>query len=178
MTATRISAVRRGQAPGDPLPLTPSQRVGAWLLGVAGVAGVAWWSLDRTQSRAHATTPRGRRVSTVIAEALAQVGKPYLWGGNGPDSFDCSGLMNWVFRAAGITMPRTADAIYRATAHVGLDQLLPGDMVFFGSPSLVRHVGLYIGNGRMIHAPHGGTTVSVGTLAGMGNFVGGGRVFA
>lgn len=170
------SPARRFSSVSAPPPLTAGQRAGAWLLGAAGVAGVAWWGWDRVHSSVHASP--GNRASAVIAEALAQIGKPYLWGGNGPDEFDCSGLMNYVYRAVGITMPRTADAIYRAVAHVGLDQLRPGDMVFFGSPSLVHHVGLYIGNGRMIHAPRGGTTVSVGTVAGMGNFIGGGRVFA
>jgi cell wall-associated NlpC family hydrolase len=154
--------------------LTASQRVGGWLLGAAGIAGVAWWIADRAQHRVHA--PPGNWVSVVIAEALAQIGKPYLWGGSGPESFDCSGLMNYVFRAAGITMPRTADAIYRAVPHVGRDHLRPGDMVFFGSPGFVHHVGLYIGNGKMIHAPHGGATVSVADVSGMGDFVAGGRV--
>ncbi len=163
------------RTPNSAPPLAPGQRLGLALLGIAGVAGVIAWNLDRTY-RTSAPVLKPNWPSTVIAEALAQLGKPYLWGGNGPDSFDCSGLMNHVFKTVGVKMPRRAGDIYNVTAHVPYDALRPGDMVFFGTPLNVHHVGLYIGNGKMIHAPHGGTTVSVSTVLGARDFLAGGRV--
>jgi hypothetical protein len=94
----------------------------------------------------------------VLALAFAQVGRPYVWGGASPEtSFDCSGLVQWVYRQVGVSLPRSAQQQYDATLRLSSDQLLPGDLVFFAGtyPSVDRitHVGLYIGGGRMIHAP-------------------------
>lgn len=90
--------------------------------------------------------------------ACGQLGLPYVWGGNGPAGgdagFDCSGLTKAAYGAAGISLPRTAQTQYNAGPLVPADQpLLPGDLVFYGTPSNVHHVGLYIGAGKMIHAP-------------------------
>jgi cell wall-associated NlpC family hydrolase len=99
------------------------------------------------------------RAQTAIDAALAQVGVPYQWGGNGPAAgdagFDCSGLTTFAYAAAGIALPRTAHTQYAAGPHVPADApLQPGDLVFYGSPSAVYHVGIYLGDGRMVIAPN------------------------
>jgi cell wall-associated NlpC family hydrolase len=96
--------------------------------------------------------------------ALAQVGKPYVWGGETPGvGFDCSGLTQAAYRAAGISLPRTAQAQYDAGPLVTPGALLePGDLVFFGaSTSRISHVGIYAGTGQMVDAPHTGADVRV-----------------
>lgn len=98
--------------------------------------------------------------------ACGQLGLPYVWGGNGPAGghagFDCSGLTTAAYNAAGISLPRTAQTQYNAGPLVPADQpLLPGDLVFYGTPGNVHHVGLYIGGGKMVHAPTFGEPVQV-----------------
>jgi cell wall-associated NlpC family hydrolase len=103
---------------------------------------------------------------TAIDYATAQLGLPYQWGGDGPAAgdagFDCSGLTHAAYAAAGITLPRTAQTQYDAGPHVPAGQLLlPGDLVFYGTPGHIHHVGLYLGNGQMIDAPDFGQVVKV-----------------
>ena len=97
-----------------------------------------------------------------IAYAQAQLGKPYLWAGAGPDSFDCSGLTMRAWEAAGVSLPHSAAAQYADTAHIAIADLQPGDLVFFGSD--LHHVGIYVGGGSMIHAPHSGGVVGYSTI--------------
>lgn len=99
--------------------------------------------------------------ATALGFATAQLGAPYRWGGTGPDGYDCSGLVQAAYRAAGVDLPRVAQAQYDAGPPVGpATPPLPGDLVFFGSsPGDVTHVGLYVGGGEMIDAPHTGTVV-------------------
>jgi cell wall-associated NlpC family hydrolase len=92
-----------------------------------------------------------------IDEARRQIGKPYRYGGAGPDSFDCSGLTSWAWRAGGRSLPHSSRAQYSSLPHVPPSSAQPGDLFFFGSP--VHHVGIYIGGGQMIEAPHSGTNV-------------------
>ena len=96
--------------------------------------------------------------------ALAQVGTPYIWGGETPGvGFDCSGLVQAAYKVAGITLPRVAQDQYDATTKLGPnDPIEPGDLVFFGGgPTNVSHVGIYIGNGQMVDAPYTGADVRV-----------------
>jgi cell wall-associated NlpC family hydrolase len=105
----------------------------------------------------------------VLFRALGLVGTPYRWGGNTPDSgFDCSGLIGFVYRdAAGIALPRsTRDMIVMRAPSVGRQQLQSGDLVFFatGGGSQVSHAGIYVGEGRFVHAPATGGTVKLDSL--------------
>jgi hypothetical protein len=100
--------------------------------------------------------------------ALAQLGDPYRWGATGPESFDCSGLTSSAYRAAGVGIPRVSRAQWGAGPHVAVANLLPGDLVFYADnpadPATIHHVGLYIGNGLMVHAPHTGDVVRVASI--------------
>jgi cell wall-associated NlpC family hydrolase len=88
--------------------------------------------------------------------ALGEVGKPYVWGGTGPDSYDCSGLMLRAYESAGITLPRVARQQYWAGAQLPVRQAQPGDLLFWGydtsNPDSIHHVAMYLGNGRMVEA--------------------------
>ena len=97
-----------------------------------------------------------------VDTAMAQIGKPYRWGANGPDSFDCSGLTSYAWAAAGVSIPRSSRAQYAGLPHVGMEQLAPGDLVFYGSP--IHHVGMFIGNGQMVNAPYTGEAVRVDSI--------------
>ncbi|MFF2814459.1 NlpC/P60 family protein [Kitasatospora cineracea] len=98
----------------------------------------------------------GRRA---VDFALAQRGKPYLWGGTGPDAFDCSGLTSQAWRAAGVPIPRTSQQQWAGLRHVALRDLRPGDLVIYHGDA--GHVALYLGGGAVVHAPHTGTVVKL-----------------
>jgi cell wall-associated NlpC family hydrolase len=105
-------------------------------------------------------------LAAMFAFAEAQLGKPYLFGGTGPDAFDCSGLTMMAFRAAGISLPRTAGEQYVATAAsaVPYSQARPGDLLFWsftGNGADAHHVAIYLGNGQMLDAAHTGTVVRI-----------------
>ncbi|SFQ02141.1 Cell wall-associated hydrolase, NlpC family [Geodermatophilus dictyosporus] len=112
--------------------------------------------------------------STIVATAMAQRGKPYVWAAGGPGSFDCSGLTQYAYRAAGISLPHSSSMQSKMGTAVSRSQLQPGDLVFFYSP--VSHVGIYIGNGQMVHAPTSGDVVKVATVDSMGGYVGARRL--
>ncbi|MDP9441909.1 MAG: NlpC/P60 family protein, partial [Actinomycetota bacterium] len=108
-----------------------------------------------------------------IAEARRQIGKPYEWGAAGPDSFDCSGLTLWSWRAGGKSLPHSSRAQWTATSRVSIDAIKPGDLLFYGDP--IHHVGLYIGNGQMIEASQTGTPVRYASIY-RSDYTGAGRV--
>ncbi|MFF0104652.1 C40 family peptidase [Streptomyces hirsutus] len=97
------------------------------------------------------------KAEKALAFARAQIGKPYVWGATGPDSYDCSGLTQGAWKAAGVSLPRTTYDQVEAGTTVAVSQAQPGDLVFFYDD--ITHVGVYIGNGMMIHAPKPGTYV-------------------
>ncbi|UYB50953.1 C40 family peptidase [Xanthomonas sp. AM6] len=113
--------------------------------------------------------PGGDKVQSVLKRAMALLGTPYRWGGEDTEGFDCSGLVGYVFRTAlGIELPRVSREMAReANAELikDRDALAPGDLVFFGRKGRVDHVGLYVGEGRFLHAPSRGKDVRVDTLA-------------
>ncbi|MGH3426087.1 MAG: C40 family peptidase, partial [Terriglobales bacterium] len=100
----------------------------------------------------------------VVKFAYAQLGKPYVFGADGPGSFDCSGLTSAAWRVAGVSLPHSAHQQYSNLGgrRVSLDALMPGDLVFFYSG--ISHVGIYIGGGKMIHAPEPGESVKIGNI--------------
>ena len=101
----------------------------------------------------------------ILAAALSRVGLPYVWGGAGPSQFDCSGLVQWSFRQAGILMPRVAAEQFLTGDHIPLADAQPGDLLFWtydpADPGYVDHVAIYLGNGMMVVAPHTGTNVQI-----------------
>ncbi|MBQ0883712.1 C40 family peptidase [Streptomyces sp. RM72] len=102
-------------------------------------------------------TSNGTKAEKAIAFARAQIGKPYVWGATGPGSYDCSGLTQAAWKAAGVTLPRVTYDQVNAGTTVSVSQAQPGDLVFFYDD--ISHVGLYIGDGMMIHAPKPGAYV-------------------
>jgi hypothetical protein len=99
---------------------------------------------------------------SIIAYGLTEIGKPYHYGDEGPNSFDCSGLMQFIFGKAGIKLPRTAAQQQQIATPVS--NPVPGDLVFYGAPA--THVALYLGGGRMLAAPHTGANVRVQSVYG------------
>jgi len=105
----------------------------------------------------------------LIRETMKYLGIPYVWGGATPaGGFDCSGLVLYVYARFGVAFPHGATMQAHMGAPVPLTSLQPADLVFFGSPSFYHHVGIYIGNGLFIEAPHTGDVVKVSRLAGRG----------
>jgi cell wall-associated NlpC family hydrolase len=111
-----------------------------------------------------AALPEGA-ARTAISFALAELGKPYLWGATGPNTYDCSGLMLRAFQAAGINLPRVSREQFAAGGHVPVRQAQPGDLLFYATdprdPATIHHVALYMGDGQMVEAPYSGEAVRV-----------------
>ncbi|GGK56870.1 C40 family peptidase [Streptomyces flaveus] len=101
--------------------------------------------------------PSSARAAAAVAAARSAVGRPYVWGGNGPTGFDCSGLMQWSYAQAGVGLPRTSQAQAYAGRQVPLSQAQPGDLVTYRDDA--SHIGMYMGDGQVIHAPHPGAPV-------------------
>lgn len=100
----------------------------------------------------------------IVGYAKNFLGRPYKWGGNGPNSFDCSGFTRYVYREFGITLPRTAASQMSVGSSVSRSQLQPGDLVFFGRGGNINHVGIYVGNNSYIHSPQTGDVVKISPL--------------
>lgn len=105
--------------------------------------------------------------SNIITMAKSLLGKPYVYGASGPNSFDCSGFTSYVFSANGISLPRTSIDQSGVGTTISMNELQPGDLVFFatGSSSVVNHVGIYIGDGDIIHAATSQGKISINNLS-------------
>ncbi|MBL1087223.1 C40 family peptidase [Streptomyces actinomycinicus] len=101
--------------------------------------------------------PASGRAQAAFAAAQSQIGKPYVYGATGPSSFDCSGLTSYAYAQAGVSIPRTSEAQANYGTRIGMSDLKVGDLVFFYGD--LHHVGLYAGNGQVLHAPHTGAVV-------------------
>ena len=118
-------------------------------------------------------------VRNVLRSAYSVIGTPYVFGGTTPYGFDCSGFTSYVYKNTVCSIERVAQAQFDTTTRVSRDELLPGDLVFFGSSAYsISHVGIYVGDGQFIHAPHTGDVVKYDSLSGSyaTRFQGGGRV--
>ena len=111
------------------------------------------------------TSPAAQRA---VSFALAQLGKPYVWGAEGPDSYDCSGLVQTAWRSAGVSITRVVGTQMHDGVATDLAHLLPGDLIAIpgglGTMAAPGHVGMYIGSGRVVEAPHTGDVVKVVSL--------------
>lgn len=116
-------------------------------------------------TRLPSDVPASGRAAAAIAYAMAQVGDAYVYGAAGPSAFDCSGLTMMAWGAAGVSLPHSSSAQYSSGPHVAASDLQPGDLVFYYSP--ISHVGMYIGNGLIVHAANPGTGVVVSGLYSM-----------
>ena len=136
---------------------------------VAGATGPALASTAAPAPSSPAVAPSsvaGTSVAaTALRSALTQQGKPYVWGAAGPNAYDCSGLVQWAFKQAGVNLPHSSRMQSTLGAPVALSQLQPGDLVFFYTP--VGHVAIYVGDGKVVHASTSGQPVKISPLAGM-----------
>jgi cell wall-associated NlpC family hydrolase len=133
--------------------------------GSTGTGGTAGGSAAGGSSSDSAPVSGSSRGVTALAYARKQLGKPYSFGGVGPGAFDCSGLTLQAWKAAGVTLPRTSEQQINVGKAVAKADLQPGDLVFFYDASAPSHVGLYVGNGVILHAPRPGRAVEYTKLA-------------
>jgi peptidoglycan DL-endopeptidase CwlO len=140
--------------------LSAAERAATLAAASGGAGQAASRGVDRQES-----VPLGPSVAPsqaaqiAVNTALAERGRPYVWAAAGPSSFDCSGLMLYAYRAAGISLPHSSAAQARMGRAVSMSELAPGDLVFYYSP--ISHVGMYIGNGQIVNAPTAGDVVKV-----------------
>ncbi|HNP65706.1 MAG TPA: C40 family peptidase [Woeseiaceae bacterium] len=138
------------------------------MLGLfAGCASAPPQPSERQASNRTGSAPTQQRTKVgerAAAVALSQVGVPYRYGGSGTSGFDCSGLIQYAYRQAGKSVPRTTGQLWAATATVDMNQLQEGDLLFFKVAGKMSHVGLYLGEHRFVHAPSSGRTVAVESL--------------
>ena len=137
--------------------------------GAACQAASAGYAEEVLATAASYTAPGAGVPSGVQAAAVSyaesQIGTPYVYGGATPQSgFDCSGLVVWAYGLAGVVVPRVANDQWHDEPHVALSDLVPGDLVFFGSADYADHVGIYIGDSAMVDAPYTGADVRVDTI--------------
>jgi hypothetical protein len=137
-----------------------------WLLLLALVTPLAA-GLSGIGQRTAGASP-GSPAAVAVRFALAQLGKPYQWGADGPRSYDCSGLVQTAWRAAGVGLPRVSRQQYRVGRTVSLKALRAGDLLFYaratGDPRTIYHVGMYLGSGRMVEAPNRRAPVRIASI--------------
>lgn len=136
--------------------------------------GVKYGSIVIGDGTGYSTSGIGGNQQAVTL-AKSKLGCPYQWGATGPSKFDCSGLMYWVAKQLGKSIPRTSLEQSKSGTPVSKSNLLPGDLVFFGSP--VHHVGMYVGNNQFIHAPQTGDVVKISSLSSRRDYAGARRYF-
>jgi cell wall-associated NlpC family hydrolase len=173
--ATRIFIERLLEVPGwEVMPVTVAAQTvqrSAFPNAYAKWEGLA---AELVQQLADVADPTGCGRTAVLPEgvvgaaiefALREVGKPYVWGGTGPNTYDCSGLTLRAFQSAGINLPRVSRQQFYAGGHVPIEQAQPGDLLFYATdptdPSTIHHVGIYLGNDQMVEAPYTGEDVRV-----------------
>ena len=144
----------------------------------AAIERIRIQSLVTTPSRGEGSLniPSSSYGNAAVAIASQYLGTRYVWGGTLPSGFDCSGLVQYTYKQLGVSISRTTyDQINDGSA-VSRSELQPGDLVFFGSSSRPHHVGMYVGDGCYIHAPHTGDVVKISSLSGRGDYCGARRI--
>jgi cell wall-associated NlpC family hydrolase len=126
---------------------------------------------SRDSGRMNLPVPVNGRAGIAVQAAMDQLGDSYSWGADGPTSFDCSGLTMYAWGKAGVSLPHSSASQFSEGRRVSRANLMPGDLVFFGDPS-IHHVGMYIGNGRMVHAPRPGKPVQINDVDYMSGYAG------
>ncbi len=170
--ASQVAAMRNALATLD---TSTARALQAESTSVSQQAGKDLATASSLQFSTAGAIPPPVAAGTVALEWLfSELGKAYVWGGTGPDVFDCSGLTQFVWNKAGIIIPRVAIDQDNYAVPVALSDLLPGDLVFFGAD--VHHEGMYIGDGLMINAPHTGDVVRVSSMW-WSDLIGFGRVY-
>ncbi len=151
-----------------PAPEQPTMQVSDLVNGVTadmGKVGPAVQKQYTTVANSSPTASPAAMRKAAMSVALSKVGTPYRWGASGPNAFDCSGLVKWSFAQAGRSLPRTSRAQSTTGTPVSRANLQPGDLVFFYKP--ISHVGIYIGNNKVVHASRSGQPVKVSDMGRM-----------
>jgi peptidoglycan DL-endopeptidase CwlO len=146
-------------APAVAAPVAPEQPT----MQVAELVGGVTAEMQTVANKTDISAAAARKAA--VSKALSKLGTPYRWGAMGPNAFDCSGLVKWSFAQAGKSLPRTSRAQASAGTPVSKANLQPGDLVFFYKP--ISHVGIYIGNGKIVHASRKGQPVKVSDMGRM-----------
>ena len=136
----------------------------ALLLAALAVGGLAGCSSTATQADAGGDARPVDVGSRAAHVAYQQVGAPYIYGGNSPRGFDCSGLVQFSYSRVGHSVPRTTSALWQVATPVPRNAIRAGDVLFFNVDGKMAHVGLYLGDSRFVHAPSSGKVVSVASL--------------
>lgn len=175
MMAAMISPVRHYPAPSAPMPaLSRAARLAALVFTLAALAALPGCGREAVRSGPVPGRPAMQpgdpaAANAVTLRALSLVGTPYRYGGNTPESgFDCSGLVNYVYRdMLDLALPRSSrELAAQQGPRLPPERLASGDLVFFGRGGQVTHVGIYVGEGRFVHAPSSGGTVRLDRLDG------------
>jgi cell wall-associated NlpC family hydrolase len=159
VAADRARQLAMAQAAAQRLQAQQAQQAQQQASTVVGASAVT--PTDTTAQPATVIAPPPTH-GNVVQYAMSQLNTPYVWGGAAPGGFDCSGLVMWAYAQVGVSLPHSSYAQYGMGVPVSKDQLQPGDLVFFDG---LGHVGLYIGGGQFIHAPHTGDVVKISSLS-------------
>jgi cell wall-associated NlpC family hydrolase len=152
-TTTLVGVLSATTAAAAPAPAAPAAPAAPVSPAVAPVA---------VTTPAPAAAVPTKTSASAVANAMSKIGAPYRWGAAGPDAFDCSGLVSWAFKNAGISLPRTSRAMSQVGTPVAKSDLRPGDLVFFYKP--VSHVAIYIGDDKIVHASSKKSPVKISNM--------------
>lgn len=160
-TGTSLAAGMTSMGLGTTTGTTGAETAGTGLVSTPALTASAAFGATPATSPVGTASQSSSPVTQAVANALNEIGVPYVWGGSSPSTgFDCSGLVQWAYGQAGIDLPRVADQQEQVGTQVAsLAQAQPGDLVFYGNPAY--HVGIYLGNGYMVDAPETGQTVQI-----------------
>lgn len=167
VAATTAAAALLAVQPATPTPGAVAAPAPAPVAAPVVTEPVAPIALTLTApAPAPAAAPAAAVVSAgALRNAMSKLGSPYRYGATGPNAFDCSGLVGWAYKNAGVKLPRTSRAQSQVGTPVSRNALQPGDLVFFYKP--VSHVGIYVGNGNVVHASTSGQPVKISPISRM-----------